>query len=166
MTPTPQDDTLMRRPAVHRDVEASADDVWSVLADGWAYATWVVGAARVRSVDERWPAPGAAIEHSVGTWPLLLSDSTTVEACEPGRRLVLTARGWPLGEARVLIELEDRGRSCRVEIREDAAAGPGRLVPAPLRQVAVIPRNTESLRRLALLAERRDATGRPASQRG
>ena len=106
MTPTSPDDALTRRPAVHRDVEASADDVWSVLADGWAYATWVVGAARVRSVDERWPAPGAAIEHSVGTWPLLLSDSTTVEACDPGRRLVLTARGWPLGEARVLIELE------------------------------------------------------------
>ncbi len=142
-------------------MEAPAADVWAVLADGWTYATWVVGAARVRSVDERWPAPGAVIEHSVGVWPLLLSDETKVESCEPGRRLVLTARGWPLGEARVLVELEDHGRTCRVGIREDAAVGPGRVLPTPVRQLAIVPRNTESLRRLALLAERRDATGRP-----
>jgi hypothetical protein len=78
---------------------------------------------------------------------------------------VLTARGWPLGEARVLVELDDHGDTCHVEIREDAAEGPGRVLPAPVRQLAIVPRNTETLRRLALLAERRDATGRPASQR-
>ncbi len=39
------------RAAVHRDVAAPAAAVWGVLADGWLYANWVVGASRVRSVD-------------------------------------------------------------------------------------------------------------------
>jgi uncharacterized protein YndB with AHSA1/START domain len=149
-----------------RTVEAPAADVWQVLADGWAYATWVVGASRVRRVDVDFPAPGAQIHHSVGMWPLVLSDTTEVEACEPERRLVLRARGRPFGEARILIELLDHGDSCVVTIREDAASGPGRFVPAPLRQAAVLPRNREALRRLAFLAERRDGDGTPAVARG
>ncbi|WP_299446047.1 SRPBCC family protein [uncultured Phycicoccus sp.] len=160
MTPTAAD-----RPAVRRLVEASSADVWSVLADGWSYPTWVVGAARVRSVADTWPAPDAHIEHSVGVWPLLLSDETRVEESEPRRRLMLRAKGWPFGEAQVLIDLHDEGASCLVEIREDADSGPGRLVPMPLRQAAIQARNTETLRRLALLAERRDPDGRPLRDR-
>ena len=37
---------------VTRDVDAPGQAVWDVLADGWSYATWVVGASRVRDVDE------------------------------------------------------------------------------------------------------------------
>lgn len=154
-----------------RTVEAPAAAVWSVLADGWAYATWVVGASRVRRVDVDWPAPGARIHHSVGLWPLVLSDTTEVEESEPERLLVLRARAQPFGEARVLIELLPHGDTCVVTIREDASSGPGRFIPAPLRQAGLLPRNRESLLRLALLAERRDgdgtpATGRDASRRG
>ncbi len=29
-----------------------------MLSDGWLYASWVVGASRVRDVDPRWPSPG------------------------------------------------------------------------------------------------------------
>ena len=36
---------------VTREVDAPAQAVWDVLADGWFYATWVVGASRVRGVD-------------------------------------------------------------------------------------------------------------------
>lgn len=149
------------RPPVHRTVAATPDDVWAVLADGWAYPTWVVGAARVRAVDPGWPAVGTRIEHSVGVWPLLLSDHTAVEDCEPGRMLLLRARGWPMGEAHVLLELRPDGDGCRVTLREDAVNGPGALVPVPLRQAAIHPRNVESLHRLALLAERRDPSGLP-----
>jgi hypothetical protein len=46
-------------------------------------------------------------------------------------------------------------RSSLVSIREDAVAGPGKLVPKPLRQAVILPRNREALRRLALLAEGR-----------
>jgi hypothetical protein len=38
---------------------------------------------------------------------------------------------------------------------EDAVAGPGKLLPQPLRQLVIVPRNRETLYRLALLAEGR-----------
>ena len=41
---------------------------------------------------------------------------------------------------------------------EDAVKGPGTLVPKPLRTLALVPRNIETLHRLALLAEGRGRT--------
>ena len=150
------DDKALTRPRVSRAVTAPAEAVWAVLADGWQYATWVVGASRVRAVDEGWPAQGTRLHHSVGIWPALLSDSTVSEEAEEPHRLVLTARGWPLGEARVEIEIVPDGpESCTVSIAEDASSGPGRLVPLPLRQLGILPRNREALRRLGLIAEGR-----------
>jgi uncharacterized protein YndB with AHSA1/START domain len=143
------------------ETEASADAVWDVLADGWMYATWVVGASRIRRVEDGWPAQGTRLHHSVGVWPALLDDSTSVLAVEEGRALTLQARGWPVGEARVEIVLQDRpGGGCRIVMREDASQGPGRLVPRPVRQALIAPRNVESLRRLAYLAEGRSRSGR------
>lgn len=135
---------------------ATREAVWSVLADGFRYAAWVVGAARVRAADEGWPAPGTKIHHSTGCWPVLVHDVTEVVACTPTHMLALQARGWPAGEARVEVELvpEDDGMGCRVVLREDATHGPGRRVPYPLRQRLIVPRNRESLRRLIYLAER------------
>ncbi len=138
-----------------RLVKATPDRVWSVLADGWLYPLWVVGATRMRDVDAGWPAIGTALHHSVGAWPLVLDDTTSVTGCEPGRRLDLRARAWPSGEAAVSIELEAVGARTRVRIREDVVSGPGRLVPAPLRHLPLAWRNIETLRRLAYLAERR-----------
>jgi uncharacterized protein YndB with AHSA1/START domain len=138
---------------VHRDVNAPAAAVWSVLADGWLYPTWVVGATRMRDVDPAWPGVGAQLHHSVGVWPMVLDDTTTVLASVPKRELVLKARGWPMGEAEIRLTLTEHSGSCEVEMAEDAVSGPGRLVPGPLRQAAIAPRNTESLRRLAYLAE-------------
>jgi uncharacterized protein YndB with AHSA1/START domain len=130
--------------------------VWAVLADGWQYASWVVGASRVRAVDEGWPQPPARLHHSVGLWPALLSDSTASLEADPPHRLVLTARAWPLGEARVeLVIVPDGAGTCTVTITEDATKGPGRLVPMPVRQAMIVPRNREALRRLALIAEGR-----------
>lgn len=143
---------------VSRCTPASVDAVWAVMADGFQYAAWVVGAARVRAVDPAWPEPRARIHHSVGTWPVMLDDTTIALSCDPGRELVMQARGWPIGEARVEIELapsnEAGAGGCRITIREDATHGPGKLIPQPLRQWAIAPRNVESLRRLAYLAER------------
>ncbi len=141
-----------------RIVEASSGQVWGVLSDGWLYATWVVGASRIRRVDADWPAPGSRIHHSVGLWPVLIDDHTQVCAETPGRELVLKARAWPVGEARVRLtidELDDQ--RTRVSMIEDATAGPGRLIPRPARQLLIRPRNRESLRRLALLAQGRSA---------
>lgn len=141
----------------HTDMDCAPGDVWEVLADGWLYALWVVGASRIRDVDPSWPAPDSRIHHSVGSWPLLLDDTTSVLVSEPLHSLRLRARAWPSGEAEVLIEIEPLGSGCRVRITEDAVAGPGRLVPSPVRAALLHPRNNESLRRLRYLAERRQA---------
>ena len=145
---------------VTRDVDAPARAVWEVLSDGWSYATWVVGASRVREVEDGWPAEGSRIHHSFGLWPLLINDTTKVESSTEPSRLVLTARGWPAGEARVDISITPRGEeACTVKIEEDASSGPGKLIPKPVRQVAIGPRNVEALKRLAFLAEGRHRNG-------
>lgn len=53
------------------------------------------------------------------------------------------------------ISLSTNGSGTRVSMREDFITGPARLVPEPGRQAALWLRNTESLHRLALLAEAR-----------
>lgn len=138
-----------------RLVNAPAEAVWKVLEDGWLYPLWVVGASRMRDVDEDWPAVGSQLHHSVGNWPLLIDDSTEVLEVDPGRRLVLKARAWPLGTAKVDIRLEPRGQETMVVILEDAWEGPGRMMPSALRQPPLVWRNNEALRRLSYLAERR-----------
>jgi uncharacterized protein YndB with AHSA1/START domain len=105
---------------VSRVFNSPAEDVWKVIADGWLYSGWVVGASRIRAVDGHWPELGARLHHSVGAWPLLIDDSSRVTAVEPGRSLELVARGWPIGEAKVAITLEDMGAQCRVTSAEDA----------------------------------------------
>ncbi|WP_202613733.1 SDR family NAD(P)-dependent oxidoreductase [Ornithinimicrobium cerasi] len=145
---------------VTREVQAPRQAVWDVLSDGWSYATWVVGAARVRDVDVAWPAEGACIHHSFGLWPALLNDTTRVEASTEPSSLVMTARGWPVGEARVVISITPRGEdACTIRIEEDATKGPGRMIARPVRQLGIGPRNVEALRRLALLAEGRFRSG-------
>ncbi len=61
-----------------RLMDATPEQVWKVLSDGWLYPLWVVGATRMRDVDEGWPAVGTRLHHSVGSWPLMLDDTTEV----------------------------------------------------------------------------------------
>jgi hypothetical protein len=143
--------------SITRSLDAPLDDVVAVMSDGWSYASWVVGASRVRAVDNGWPEPGGRIHHSVGVWPLVLDDTTTVldstlSASSGPRRLVLQARAWPAGEATVAFELTADGDGTQVTISEDATRGPGTLLPRPLRSALLIPRNHETLRRLGLIA--------------
>jgi uncharacterized protein YndB with AHSA1/START domain len=139
-------------------VDATPDEVWQVLADGWLYPLWVVGATRMRAVDKDWPTVGSRIHHSVGVWPLVVNDETRVLELGPGRRLVLRASAWPVaGDADVTIELEPDDGGTTVEMREDVVSGPGTLIPRPLRRPGIAFRNAESLKRLALLAEGRAA---------
>ena len=138
-----------------RIVKAPPTAVWEILADGWLYPLWVVGASRIRDVDPSWPEPGSQIAHSVGAWPMLIDDTTEVTECRPGQLLALRARAWPAGEAAVEIRLSGSGSDTEVTIKEDAVTGPGVLVPKPVRDVTLNKRNAEALRRLAYLAERR-----------
>ena len=146
-----------------RLVHATPEQVWDVLADGWLYPLWVVGATRMREVDHDWPAVGSRLHHSVGTWPLIIDDNTEVVEAVPGHRLVLHAKAWPTGTAGVTIRLDPVGTETEVTIEEDAQQGPARLIPKPLRDLPLTWRNVESLRRLAYVAERRSA-GRTSAE--
>src|ERR671921_794660 len=110
-----------------RTVSCSPEAVFDVLADGWLYPSWVVGASRIRDVEAAWPAPGAKIHHSFGVWPALIDDSTSVLECEASER------------------------GCEVSISEDAVEGPGTLVPKAVRDPLIGVRNVETLRRLEYL---------------
>lgn len=141
-----------------REIKTLPDRVWSVLSDGWLYPTWVVGATRMRDVEESWPAAGSKLHHSAGVWPAVINDNTEVLECEPGHFLRLRARGWPLGEAEVAITLTAAGAHTMVEIEEKAVSGPGAMIPAPLVNAMIKWRNVETLKRLAYVAENRQSS--------
>jgi len=141
--------------AVQRWVNCSTEQVFAVLGDGWLYPLWVVGASRIRDVDDGWPAEGRKLHHSFGVWPMVIDDTTEVIEIQPDRRIVLEARGWPVGKARVEITVQLDGTGSLVSIAEDVSGGPTQLIPQPVRVAAIDVRNRETLRRLAYLAEGR-----------
>ena len=136
-------------------IDEPADQVWKVLADGWSYSNWVVGTVKIRTVDAEFPAVGSKLHHAVGAWPLLLKDETEVIECEPGRRLLLQARGWPMGEATVELVLHDDGAITRVEMYEEPTSGPGAWLHNPMVDKVGEWRLVEALDRLKALVERR-----------
>lgn len=138
---------------VSTTMKGSAADVWAVLADGWLYGLWVVGASRIRQVDESWPEPDSRIHHSVGSWPLLFNDKTIATKSEPEKELEMRARAWPGGEALVRVSIEPEGEGSIITMTEDASAGPMLMVPQPVRKQTFDWRNTESLLRLGFLVE-------------
>jgi uncharacterized protein YndB with AHSA1/START domain len=140
-----------------RVVPTSVERVWEVLADGWTYPLWVVGATHMRDVDDGWPAVGSRLHHSVGSWPVLLEDTTSVVAADPGRRIELTARAWPFGTARVVIELAPHADGTLVTMGEQAESGPARLLPSAVQGALLRPRNREALARLEALACNRES---------
>jgi uncharacterized protein YndB with AHSA1/START domain len=138
-----------------RLINASVEDVFAVLTDGWSYASWVVGASRIRDVEPGWPEPGHSIHHSVGAWPLLINDATTVTRYEPLRLLELKVRAWPTGEGSVQFEATEKDGVCHLVMREHMTKGPAMLIPAQIADPILHVRNAETLQRLALLAEGR-----------
>ncbi len=135
-------------------MQCTPEDVFAVLADGWVYGMWVVGAARIREVDDTWPEVGSKIHHSVGAWPVLLSDESEVERIDAPRLLELRVKAWPTGEGRVTLTAKPVGNGqTEVVMEEQAVSGPAALLPKPAQDLMLHPRNKEALRRLAYLAE-------------
>jgi len=141
-----------------RILHCRPEDVFDVLADGWLFTTWVVGASRMRGQDPGWPAVGTRLHHSFGVWPLVIDDVTTVLEWDAPHRMVIQPKGWPLGEARVELVVEEHRRGCKVTIVENAVAGPGAWMPDLLMQPVIWIRNRETLRRLGWVAAGRVAT--------
>jgi hypothetical protein len=148
-----------------RRMDCTPEQVFDVLADGWLFPVWVVGASRMRDVDEAWPEVGSHLHHSFGVWPVLINDETRVLEWDPPRRMVIKPAGWPLGEAKVTLEAKPSGDGCLVRILEEAVKGPGALIPDAVLDVPLHIRNVETLRRLAFVAEGRDASVKHADGR-
>jgi len=144
---------------VCKHIAALPERVWAELADGWMYTGWVVGASHIRGVDAHWPAVGARLHHQVGLWPFVVSDSTAVVESDPPARLVLQARAWPAGEARVELTVSPDGAGSLVRMAEWPTHGPGRWLHNPVQDALLRLRNRESLDRLADLAENRPQPG-------
>jgi len=143
----------------YRAFHCAPEDVFAVIADGWLFPTWVVGASRMRDVDAAWPAEGSRLQHSFGVWPVLLNDETTMLEWDPPRHAVMKPAGWPIGEALVSIDVKPRSYGCVVRIGESAIKGPGALVPEPILDFPLHLRNVETLKRLAYIAEGRSQNG-------
>jgi uncharacterized protein YndB with AHSA1/START domain len=138
---------------VCRTIHTPPDRIFAVLSDGWSYASWVVGAAHVRAVDDGWPAVGTRVHHRVGPWPLQIEDRTVVREMEPDRLLELDAHAGPLGIARVRLALEPvSADTTRVRMGWRAAAGAARLIPEAVLALMLRPRNSETLHRVEDIA--------------
>lgn len=143
-----------------RMMSCTPQDVFDVLSDGWCYANWVVGAARIRDVEPDWPAAGSKIHHSVGLWPLLISDNTEVDHVDPPYQLRLKVRLWPTGSGVVTMTCEAKEGGTEVTMEEQVVSGPAALLPRPVKDAMLHARNVEALNRLAYLAENRQRRDR------
>lgn len=135
------------------EIAAPVADVWATLSDGWLYSAWVVGTVKIREVDPGWPAAGSKLHHAVGAWPVTLQDETEVVECEIGRRLLMQARGWPMGEATVELTLHPAGDHTLMEMYEEPTSGPGAWVNNRVVEAVGAKRLEESLDRLRRLVE-------------
>lgn len=136
---------------------------FAVLAQPRSYGAWVVGSRAVDDVEGRWPAPGATFRHSQGKWPFALSDTTTVIASDPPRRLELEVRVRPLLVSRVVFTLEPDGDGTLVTMTEQPAGGLLELaLRLPPGQKLLEARNRETLRRLRWIAESAAAQRTPS----
>lgn len=137
-----------------RRMSISRDHVWSALADGRTYSTFVVGTSTIRDVDDHWPAKGARLHYRVGRGPLTHDGHTEVKTVEEGRRLELEAHAWPLGSVHIAFTLSDHGDGTVVELVEHPARGAAAMLHNPLGDALLKLRNVETLRRLERLAQR------------
>ena len=134
-----------------REIAASPESVFDVLAEPRTYPEWLVGAQRIRGVDADFPSRGAEFEHSVGpTSATTIDDSTQVVVVNRPYRLMLLARVGPLhAHVDMLVEPTPDGSAVRFRERPTGWA----VVLTPLLRPALATRNLESLRRLAALVE-------------
>lgn len=116
------------------------------------FGEWVVGAKHVRGTSGNWPSEGAEFHHTVGVGPMKIADTTKIEQIDPPRRLVLDARAWPVGDARVDITLiSTTAGATQVVMVEEVVGGPAKLIPSPVSERMIRLRNRRSLNRLRRL---------------
>src|SRR3546814_14289710 len=110
--------------SVSATIEAPVSAVWAALVDPDTYPDWLIGARRIRRVEDGWPRPGTSFHHVVGLGgPLSIADRTTALAVQDQRLLKMEVRARPLVHGSVTLTLEPAhdGRSPTV-----TGAGPPR----------------------------------------
>jgi len=141
-------------------IRATPQAVWAVLADPYAYPSWVLGSGDIRAADDDWPKPGSRFHHTAGAPGLRRRDSTRVIEADRPRRLVLEVRARPWNVADVDLRLEREGpKHTRVAMRETAEGGLLGLVANPGLHALIALRNGYSLDQLRKTVERRAAAG-------
>ena len=134
---------------------ASPQQVWDVISDPGTYPRWLIGAKRIRSIDEDWPAVGSAFHHVIGVGPMVVKDATSVLEQRPPERLVLHARVGPGGMNRVVFTLAPGAHGgTDLTMQEYPARGPLVRLAAPLLDLVTLGRNEISIRRLRGLLRR------------
>ncbi len=134
-------------------IDAPPERVFAVLSEPRSFARWVVGSREIRRADPDWPAVGTVFDHTVGIWPIVLSDHSQVMECEAPRLLRLLVKARPLSRADVTLRLRPVGKGTRVSMDEIAADARSRLLFNPFTDPLVRLRNNASLRRLRALSE-------------
>lgn len=140
---------------VERDIAATPERVFAVLANGWCYPAWVIGTSHVRAVEADWPAAGSRLFHTTGVWPFTMDDETVVVEAIAGQRLVLVANGRHLGRARVTFTLAPVDAGTRVAMAEAPVSGAGRRLHNAVTDWILLRRTATTLARLAAVAEAR-----------
>ena len=140
---------------ITRVLDANTAAVWAVLSDGHSYADWVVGAAKIRAVDDDWPREGSKLHHTVGLLPIHFKDNTEVKEVREGEYLRLRARVRPLGTARISFELKDQDGKTEVTMIEVVDRGLAAKFYGFFMKAAINTRNIETLRRLESEAQKR-----------
>jgi uncharacterized protein YndB with AHSA1/START domain len=119
------------------------------------FGEWVVGAKRIRGTSGNWPSEGAKFHHTVGVGPVKIADTTEIEEMKRPGRLVLDARAWPLGDARVdLTLIPTTDGSTQLVMVEEVVGGPAKLIPNAVNEPMIHLRNRRSLKRLRRLIMR------------
>lgn len=81
------------------------EDVFDHLLDPWEYPQWLLGASKMRDVDDDWPGIGSKFHHTVGFGPLKVNDTSQILECDPPRRLVLKVKVTPIVQGIVTFTL-------------------------------------------------------------
>lgn len=147
--------------AIH--VHAPPEHVFDVLRDPASYVIWVVGSKHIRGVQPDWPQPGSKLHHTVGWGPFEDHDNTEVLEIDAPHRLVLKARAWPFGTAKVELTLQPDAGGTDLRMRETPLEGPAARMDNAAMEGLLQVRNLWSLRRLGRWAEER-YRGRPGHQ--
>jgi uncharacterized protein YndB with AHSA1/START domain len=129
--------------------------IWEVLADAGEYGYWVVGSKVIRDAEPDWPAPGSKFHHTIGVGPFKVSDHTVALEAERPHRIVLRAKGRPVGTAKVTLTMTPRDGGTIVRMTENPDGVYRPLTLNPLLHLLTLARNSESLMRLEELALRK-----------